>query len=466
MTSQRLIQEAKNFLRSGTPIPDEAVRPEILRSWKRCWGSHVPMEHGNKEILPLDAVEERIARRNSLCQVAFPYLDGLYDFIRGSEFLLLFSDEEGYILYARGDEDISRTARENGLVKGACRSESRLGTNGIGTVLVDRIPLQVFGAEHYYEVHANWACSGASVFLPDGDIGGVVCLSGMAEHVNDHTLGMVVAAADAISRQLKLKDAYDQLSKSYRNLSAIIETVPTAMCLLDESLHVVAFNTQATRQLALAPAELSGADFLEVLGCGAVTAEDIKTSLSNRTISFERGEGKHTISLSVESTGHQEYVAQIEQLSSLHKRVNNIMGNEAHFRFQDIIGISPAMGEAVRMAKIAAQNDASVFLSGESGTGKELFAQAIHNASSRRRGPFIAVNCGALPKSLIEAELFGYEGGSFTGARRDGCAASSNWPTAGRSSWTRSGICRWMFRSPCCGCSKTEKSAGSGPPRR
>ena len=422
MTSQRLIQEAKNFLRSGTPIPDEAVRPEILRSWKRCWGSHVPMEHGNKEILPLDAVEERIARRNSLCQVAFPYLDGLYDFIRGSEFLLLFSDEEGYILYARGDEDISRTARENGLVKGACRSESRLGTNGIGTVLVDRIPLQVFGAEHYYEVHANWACSGASVFLPDGDIGGVVCLSGMAEHVNDHTLGMVVAAADAISRQLKLKDAYDQLSKSYRNLSAIIETVPTAMCLLDESLHVVAFNTQATRQLALAPAELSGADFLEVLGCGAVTAEDIKTSLSNRTISFERGEGKHTISLSVESTGHQEYVAQIEQLSSLHKRVNNIMGNEAHFRFQDIIGISPAMGEAVRMAKIAAQNDASVFLSGESGTGKELFAQAIHNASSRRRGPFIAVNCGALPKSLIEAELFGYEGGSFTGARRDGCA--------------------------------------------
>ena len=279
------------------------------------------------------------------------------------------------------------------------------------------------GAEHYYEVHANWACSGASVFLPDGDIGGVVCLSGMAEHVNDHTLGMVVAAADAISRQLKLKDAYDQLSKSYRNLSAIIETVPTAMCLLDESLHVVAFNTQATRQLALAPAELSGADFLEVLGCGAVTAEDIKTSLSNRTISFERGRGASTPSpLSVESTGHQEYVAQIEQLSSLHKRVNNIMGNEAHFRFQDIIGISPAMGEAVRMAKIAAQNDASVFLSGESGTGKELFAQAIHNASSVAGGPSsqsTAVHC---PKSLIEAELFGYEGGSFTGARRDGCA--------------------------------------------
>ena len=107
-------------------------------------GSHVPMEHGNKEILPLDAVEERIARRNSLCQVAFPYLDGLYDFIRGSEFLLLFSDEEGYILYARGRGHLpDRPGERAG--QGACRSESRLGTNGIGTVLVDRIPSKSLG---------------------------------------------------------------------------------------------------------------------------------------------------------------------------------------------------------------------------------------------------------------------------------------------------------------------------------
>ena len=103
------------------------------------------MEHGNKEILPLDAVEERIARRNSLCQVAFPYLDGLYDFIRGSEFLLLFSDEGGLYPLRPGDEDISRTARGERAGQGACRSESRLGTNGIGTVLVDRIPSKSLG---------------------------------------------------------------------------------------------------------------------------------------------------------------------------------------------------------------------------------------------------------------------------------------------------------------------------------
>lgn len=80
------------------------------------------------------------------------------------------------------------------------------------------------------------------------------------------------------------------------------------------------------------------------------------------------------------------------------------------------------MKAALRLGQIAAQTPSNVLITGESGTGKELFAQAIHNASDRRNGPFVAINCGALPKSLIESELFGYEGGTFTGARREGCA--------------------------------------------
>ncbi|WP_352408646.1 sigma 54-interacting transcriptional regulator [Lawsonibacter hominis] len=422
MTDQSEVQRARACLRSGLPIPAGSVREIILESWLRCRAKRVPMEDGDKRVLPAPEVEQRIARRRNLCQVAFPYLDALYDFIKGSEFLALLSDEEGYVLYEQGDPGISAIARQNGLVKGACRSEARLGTNGIGTVLATQSPLQVFGAEHYYAIHTNWACSGAPIYLPDGSVGGVVCLSGMADKVNDHTLGMVVAAADAISRQLKLKDAYDALALAWKNLDIIIETVPAAICLLDENLNVLAFNAQATKQLDVLPKDLENACFLDLVGRDAVSAQEIKNGLANRSVTFERGRKKHTISLSVQATGKREYVALIEQLSTLHKRVNNIMGNDAHFSFQDIVGSSPPMQEAVRMAQIAARNDATVFLAGESGTGKELFAQAIHNASPRRDGPFIAVNCGALPKSLIEAELFGYESGSFTGAKREGCA--------------------------------------------
>ena len=96
------------------------------------------MEDGDKRILPPAEVETRIEARRALCEVAVPYVQTLYDFIKGSEFKVLLSDEEGYILYEQGDPEIMEIAKRGGLVKGACRSEQRLGTNGIGTVLVNR----------------------------------------------------------------------------------------------------------------------------------------------------------------------------------------------------------------------------------------------------------------------------------------------------------------------------------------
>lgn len=90
------------------------------------------------------------------------------------------------------------------------------------------------------------------------------------------------------------------------------------------------------------------------------------------------------------------------------------------FTFEDIIGTSDKIKEAIHMAKIASKTDTRIIIEGESGTGKELFVQAIHNNSLRSAYPFIAVNCGAIPESLIESELFGYDDGAFTGAKKGG----------------------------------------------
>jgi transcriptional regulator with PAS, ATPase and Fis domain len=94
--------------------------------------------------------------------------------------------------------------------------------------------------------------------------------------------------------------------------------------------------------------------------------------------------------------------------------------NPSRYRFEDIVAVSPAMCELVSLARQAAAVDANVLLVGESGTGKEVLAQAIHSASGRAGDPFVGVNCAALPAELLEAELFGYERGAFTGARREG----------------------------------------------
>jgi sigma-54 dependent transcriptional regulator, acetoin dehydrogenase operon transcriptional activator AcoR len=95
-------------------------------------------------------------------------------------------------------------------------------------------------------------------------------------------------------------------------------------------------------------------------------------------------------------------------------------GNYAKYEFKDIIGNSSTFNKQIEIAKIAARTNSKVLIIGESGTGKELFAQAIHNYSHRRNEPFVAISCAAIPRDLIESELFGYKGGAFTGARREG----------------------------------------------
>ena len=107
-------------------------------------------------------------------------------------------------------------------------------------------------------------------------------------------------------------------------------------------------------------------------------------------------------------------------IKEIHRLINRFGGAQASFKFTDIITNDVKMLETIERAKLAAQSSSNVMIEGESGTGKELFAQSIHNFSSRHKAPFIAVNCGAIPRELIGSELFGYVEGAFTGAKKGG----------------------------------------------
>ncbi len=107
-------------------------------------------------------------------------------------------------------------------------------------------------------------------------------------------------------------------------------------------------------------------------------------------------------------------------ISSIPKMVQNYLRKERKITFNDILGKNPIIQRAKQQAFIVAQSDSSVLITGESGTGKEMFARAIHYASSRSNGPLISINCGAIPEGLLESELFGYEEGAFTGAKKGG----------------------------------------------
>ena len=118
----------------------------------------------------------------------------------------------------------------------------------------------------------------------------------------------------------------------------------------------------------------------------------------------------------------EEITLILHELKKSRKFAGKILSGQATYTFEQVIGKNEKFMKIVAYAKKIADSKSTVLITGESGTGKEVFAQAIHNYSIRKDEPFIAVNCGAIPRTLIESELFGYEDGAFTGAKKGGNA--------------------------------------------
>lgn len=422
------ISAIKKQFQSGKNVSLADIRPVIAQSWRRSKRAGVTVTSADRRLFSPVQVQQRIEKRLAFYRAALPMMESIYRFSKGSGFLLLLSDEEGVILCEKGDPEIIQVAEKNGLVVGGNRREDRWGTNGIGTCLVTREPIQVFGEEHYYELHADWVCSGAPIFGANGSLKGVFCLCGMREKVTDHTLGMAVATAEAITHQLEIAQAYRELEVTQSNLNLMLENQPLGVILLDKNHCIKAANRKAIQLLgcmekisAQATENLKGMSVEEFLPGISLEAIDKNGRLISLTQEKDNRKQIIRLILSVQQI-EQGKLLMFEREESMHSKINQVIGSSAHFQMRDIIGESKSLRSAKYISEIAASNNSNVLILGESGTGKELFAQAIHNASSRRNGPFVAINCGAIPKSLIESELFGYEAGSFTGAKKGGCA--------------------------------------------
>jgi transcriptional regulator with PAS, ATPase and Fis domain len=416
------IREAREQFRRGLSVDESCVRREILESWRRSRAYGLDFDKGDKRLIPPEELRGRIEERRVLYDLAVPVMEQLYDFTTGSGFLSSLSDEEGYLLKTIGDEEIMAAALRNKFQEGCNRNERRLGTNGIGTALVTGRPIQVFAEEHYYELHQQWVCSGAPISDHEGRTVGVFCLTGLCGQVSFHTLGLAVSVANSISQQLVMRKAYDEIARIQHQTKAIIESVPSGILLLNQALKVIQMNSQAAALLMLPETRILGRRLHEIIGGHPLDAGTLYEALNDRSIAIERHGQVLRLMFSLNRADAENIVLTFARTESLHKKVHHIIGSEARFTFDDIVGQSPALRNAVSLARIAAGNESTVLLTGESGTGKELFAHSIHNAGPREKGPFIAINCAALPKSLVESELFGYESGSFTGARREGAA--------------------------------------------
>jgi len=381
----------------------------------------------SKKMLDEKELDALIKSKQELVAVAEPFMNQLYTFVKDSQFLVILTDEDGCILNVIGNEDMLQKAHSTYLIPGAYMGEEYIGTNGMGTSIIEGYPLQITGNEHILELLQGWTCSGAPIRDPEGKITGCIDLTGNVELVNSHTLGMVAATATAIEKMLSLKRYSEIIEADNMYVEGIINSLPSAIFTADLQGRIRHFNEFSYGMLGYERDEFINIDCSRLIHGWPKIVERLskKENILQEDVEVSLKANKNEVNLSAYpifgSDGNtKEIVFVLKDVKKMRRLANKVTGSLAVYTFDKIIGESPTFLQTVAFAKKIADSKSTILLMGESGTGKEVFAQSIQNYSNRRDEPFVALNCGAIPKNLIESELFGYVGGAFTGAKSEG----------------------------------------------
>ena len=419
-----VVRHASRVVRAVRGEPHVSVAPHVARSWSRCLTEY-GMEPGGAratQVLEATQLRERQQRMGELLGVARAEMESLYDQISGSGYAVILGDADATILHTIADPTLKREFRHAGLWLGALWDERHEGTNGLGTAVAERAPVTIHRDEHFMGYNVALSCSGAPILDVDGDVLGV--LDASSANCNDtrliqrHTMALVTMSANLISR-------FHFLREFQRGYVLRFHARPEFVGLLHEALIAVSAEgvVQAANESALV--QLGHADRSRLVGqpIESVFQFTLPTLLQRaatepRTIwpirDSERGRRFYAlIRVSQAAAGARSFVPGDRAPRSVVHGAANEQGRRS-------VGSDPAMQHNLNCAQQLFGKRVPILLQGATGTGKEAFARVLHNGSAWAGKPFVAVNCGAIPESLIESELFGYTRGAFTDADRQG----------------------------------------------
>jgi transcriptional activator for dhaKLM operon len=416
MTSPDTIHSAWEAFQASGTCDETALAPPIMRSWRRCAASGLDARRtcaaGKERALPLDEAQA------ALLALARPYMEDLYQFVEGSGFAVLLADSALTMIEIIGDADMLEAIRANGLARGSSWREDHVGSMALNLALHEALPWQTRGAEHYCACYHQFACSAAPLFDVGGQAMGVIGVLGRSAEAHSHTLGMVIAATQAIQAQVRNNMLLAETNDHLAELNAAIEAMSEGLIFLDAQGRIGKINSRAGQMLGLAPRSVAGRALEELIELPVTLAgaRERRREISEVELLFPGRKGAVAALCSVRPVWDRSrrYLGALITLrpsASVQRLVQRVVGAEARFSFADIIGESTAIQTALRHARVAANSVAPVLLIGEPGAGKELFAHAIHNAGPRSNEPFVVLNCAAVPRTLLMGELLGYEGG-------------------------------------------------------
>ncbi|MDR6711884.1 transcriptional regulator of acetoin/glycerol metabolism [Pseudomonas hunanensis] len=415
MQSNAFSQHAHDVLTVARGEPSGAASdPSIARSWLRCLEDYhldparsqapVVLEHGR--------LLETRERLRQVLQVAGSEMNSLHQQLSGAGHAVLLTDARGVILNCVTAPTERRIFERAGLWLGADWSEASEGTNGIGTCLVERQALTIHQNEHFRGRHTGLTCSASPVFDPHGELLAVLDVSSARADVSRqsqfHTMALVNLSAKLIESCYFLRHFEHQWLLRFHLQAESVGLFSEGLLAFDGDGRICAVNQSALNLLGSIRGGVLGKPVDMFFSCSHDALLGRATPQGSAVWPLHTRDGRQVFA-SLRGQAHTP--------SWTVPAAMPLPGNPPQAQ---VCLLDPALqadfGRAVRVF----ERDVPLLLCGETGCGKEAFAQAVHQASQRRHKPFVAINCASIPESLIESELFGYRGGSFTGARKEG----------------------------------------------
>lgn len=406
-----------------------SVRDEVLQSWAKSVKSGIPyLQKGARVVLDEQEMQKIYLKNSMLMQASGSILDEFISILKvhkKSSVIVNLCDADTVILKTLTNNDDARSASEDHhLLPGAILNEEYTGTTGVSMVKNTQEPYVIYGSEHFNVLAKTWSCAAAPIRnVNTKKMVGIVSITGNNLNISTEAFGMITFVARAIEGEIlsEFTKRMQLLNDQFRE--ALPHSKADLLIAIDIDMHVV--SSSKNRHPVLEDFYESRELRTEVKEHFEFVADRIFTSKNNRQ--------KKNDQTTFTASGHNffitpvylqtELIGCLMEVYPIPQKVgarSDSASASASLYVPDLIGSSEAFISVLSTAKHVAVTDAPVILTGETGVGKEGFAKTIHNYSNRVSKPFIAINCGAIPKELIGSELFGYAPGAFTGALAKG----------------------------------------------
>ncbi len=414
MPSTDLNRHARQVINVTQGHP-QGCDPSIVRSWQRCLEDYHldPAQNIAPTVLEHSRILEGRERLQQVLHIAGCEMNSLHQQLSGAGHAVLLTDARGIILNCITAPAERKVFEHAGLWLGADWSEAREGTNGIGTCVIERQALSIYQDEHFRGRHTGLTCSASPVFDPQGELLAVLDVSS-ARHAATrqsqfHTMALVNLSAKTIESSYFLRQYEHQWLLRFHLQAQAVGLFSEGMLAFDGEGLICGVNQSGLNLLGQTRSGLLGQSIDSIFDCGLDDLFARASTQASASWPLRTCDGRQ---LFAALRGQPRAVPVCVAPAPVPKPIRPPMG--------DICMGDEALQQDFRRALRVFERDVPLLINGETGSGKEAFAKAVHQASLRASKPFVALNCASIPESLIESELFGYRGGSFTGARKEG----------------------------------------------